>query len=104
MVLLCSVHTSVLIGGRNPGNLCHKTLSVGCLGAITLDFIRVLAEGTIAFLAEESRESLPWVFLRRFIVLVRVCCIGGHELIPQFSHLLLTCLSLVSRAFEVHVV
>ena len=104
MVLLCSVHTSVPIGCRDPGNFCHKTLSMGRLGTILLDLIRVLAEGTIAFLAEESRESLPWVFLRRLIVLVRICSIGGHELIPQFGHLLLTCLSLVSRTLEVHVV
>ena len=77
---------------------------MGRLGTIPLDLIRVLAEGTIAFLAEESREPLPWEFLRPFIVLFGIFFIGGHELFPQFLHLFLSCLSLVCRALEVHIV
>ena len=47
-VLLCSVHTSVpfrLLLGRDPGNLCDETLSMGDLGAIHVHDVSLIPEG-----------------------------------------------------------
>jgi len=94
------IHTSVLSGQRNPFNLGHESLSVDSLGTLFLALIRALTERTIAFLTEESRELLPWVFLGLHIVGFWV----GNKLVPELGHLLLPSLSFVSRTLEVHVV
>ena len=77
---------------------------MGCLGASPLDLIRILTEGAIAFLFKELREPIPWELLGLFFVVVGISSIGGHEYVPQFVHLLLTGLSLVYWALEVHIV
>ena len=70
------------------------------LGTLFLALIRALAERSIAFLTEESRELLPWVFLGPHIVGFWV----GNKLVPELGHLFLPSLSFVSRTLEVHVV
>ena len=72
--------------------------------AAPLDLIRALAEGTIAFLAEESRQPFPREILRRFIIDGWIFFEGWYEVIPQFVHLICTALSFVRWALEVHVV
>ena len=45
-VLLCSLR-------RNPGDLGHHALRVGCLRAISAEDVRVLAERTVSILREK---------------------------------------------------
>ena len=101
IVLLLSVHSSVLSGGWDPGNLGNESLSVGRLGSLWRNLIRVLTERAIGFLFEEIREEGPGEGLGLHIIRIWVILKGRHKNVPKISHLVLTCFQLISWALEV---